>query len=536
MKNTPKEALKHLLGEIPYTAELYWLIRQHGKPIASRFSLERLNLAIPGIVEETRALKLNNPDPKRVFIFASMHFWIDIVTLTALGLAASGNEITFGYYPYADWYTNQSKFDLRRQNIYTRKVLNQASSVIKPISLLTYRASFTPLPKALQEAVNEVTVFDTQYALQIEDIDPNWPMYKLRLKRNLETAQSLLTLLRHDKPDVVVVPNGTVMEFGIVYRVARFLNIPAVTFEFGDQTERIWLAQNSEIMRHDTDALWEGFGKEPITEEHRKKLVELVSARRSARLRGSMARKWQGVPIEGTLKLRKTLGLDDRPVVLLATNVLGDSLTLGRQVFSKTMAEWIKRTVKFFLDKEDIQLIIRVHPGEMFTQGTSMVDVVQAIVAELPEHIHLIGPEEKINTYDIVEAADLGLVYTTTVGLEMAMAGIPVIVAGKTHYSERGFTHDPKNWKAYLTLLSSMLEDLTKYRLSSEQVELAWRYAYLFFFEFPLPFPWHIQQWRDDIKERPIAYVLSEEGQRKYGDTFRYLVGEKLDWVARGKE
>jgi len=79
MKNTPKEALKHLLGEIPYTAELYWLIRQHGKPIASRFSLERLNLAIPGIVEETRALKLNNPDPKRVFIFASMHFWIDIV-------------------------------------------------------------------------------------------------------------------------------------------------------------------------------------------------------------------------------------------------------------------------------------------------------------------------------------------------------------------------------------------------------------------------------------------------------------------------
>ena len=35
-------------------------------------------------------------------------------------------------------------------------------------------------------------------------------------------------------------------------------------------------------------------------------------------------------------KIRATLGLDDRPVVLLPTNVLGDSATLGRTIFSQS--------------------------------------------------------------------------------------------------------------------------------------------------------------------------------------------------------
>src|SRR5450759_5874200 len=103
---------------------------------------------------------------------------------------------------------------------------------------------------------------------------------------------------------------------------------------------------------------------------------------------------------------------DERPVVLLATNVLGDSLTLGRQIFSDGMSEWITRTVQYFGDRKDVQLVIRIHPGEALTHGPSMVDVVKNALPAIPEHIHLIGPLEKINTYDVVAVADLGLVYT----------------------------------------------------------------------------------------------------------------------------
>ncbi|MCJ7695032.1 MAG: hypothetical protein MUO40_06340, partial [Anaerolineaceae bacterium] len=142
----------------------------------------------------------------------------------------------------------------------------------------------------------------------------------------------------------------------------------------------------------------------------------------------------------------------------------------------------------------------------------------------------LIRPEDKTNTYDLIEITDIGLVYTTTVGLEMAMAGIPVIVAGQTHYKGRGFTHDPINWEEYLSLLDKLLSDHKKYRLNEREIELAWRYSYLFFFEFPFVFPWHLVYFKEDIQSRSIASVLGEKGQKKYGEAFRYLTGEEKDY------
>ena len=180
---------------------------------------------------------------KKVFVFAALHYWIEQAAITALGLAADNHDVTLGFYPYFDWFTDSTKFDIRRQNIYAQKVLDTAAPVMNYVSFVTYRAPYIPLPKALQDAVREVTVFDTQYTLQIEDVDTNWPTYQFRLKRNQEAAQSLLAYLRTNKPDVVIVPNGTVQEFGIVYRVARFLKIPVSTYEFSDQRESIWLAQ-----------------------------------------------------------------------------------------------------------------------------------------------------------------------------------------------------------------------------------------------------------------------------------------------------
>ena len=83
-------------------------------------------------------------------------------------------------------------------------------------------------------------------------------------------------------------------------------------------------------------------------------------------------------------------------------------------------------------------------------------------------------------------------------------------------------------------MLEQVSHNPTSERLTPEQVEKTWLYAYLFFFEFSLPFPWHILWLSDDFSNRPMSYVLSDEGQQEYGQTFAYLAGEKLDWAARG--
>ncbi len=525
-----KEAIKNIIGEIPYTAELYWLLRHRKKPFQSRFAFKFLPEGISSITAQARELRNGSKSKKRIFSFATLHYWIEHAAILGIALAAQGHDVTLGFLPYAEWKTPVNRFDLRRQNLYAKRMLEKAEPLIHPISLLTVRTTFVNLPAQLQEAVREVTLNDVQYTSQVEEVDTESNFYKLRLHRNEHAAKALLTMLQEQKPDLVITPNGTIQEFGIVYRVAKYLKLPTVTYEFGEQKERVWIAQDSEVMQQETDMLWEARRSKALTETQLKKIRELFAARQKGSLWENFARRWQGTPTQGGLKIRRKLGLDDRPIVLLPTNVVGDSLTLGRQVFTKTMTEWLKGTVQYFSGRPDVQLIIRVHPGEMLLKGVSITEIIHREMPKLPEHVHLIGPKEEINTYDLISIADLGLVYTTTVGMEMALSGVPVVVSGKTHYRRRGFTIDPDSWVNYFKILGQILCDLKKSKLTKAQVENAWKYAYYFFFEYPRPFPWHLWRLKEDYDAYSLKYVFSKAGKEKFGPAIEYFAGMPLDW------
>jgi hypothetical protein len=525
-----KNTIKDLLSSIPYAPDLYWRMRGRALSERSRFSLEYLHHELPGISEQVKPFTDVASPGKRIFLFANLHYWIEHAALLGSALAGLGHRVTLGYLPYCDWQKPVHVFDLRRQNLYARDILADAQSYMKVVSLLDVPVEKVVLPHALEETIREVSIFDSQYTLQVEQIDPGEPVFLMRQERNHLAAAAAYTWLRKNPQDVVIVPNGTIQELGVIYRVARYLKITTISYEFGEQRERIWLGQNSEIMQQDTNALWAARKKRPINFEQRARIEALYQAREGGQRWENFARLWQGITPQGGEKIREQLGLDGRPLVLISTNVIGDSLTLGRQAFTSGMTEWLERTLHYFADKPEIQVVIRVHPGEILTRGTSVVDIVKRTLPELPTHMHLVGPREKINTYDIMQVTDLGMVYTTTVGMEMAMHGIPVLVTGLTHYRGRGFTIDPASWNEYFGELEKILKSPKKYRLSQARIDLAWRYAYYFFFEFPRPFPWHLVKVWDDYHERPLSQVLGPEGLEKYSKTFDYLVGDKLDW------
>jgi hypothetical protein len=525
-----KDFIKRVLGEVPLTAEIYWLIRHRSGTIRSRFSLTYLDQNLTEICAQVEECRKTSKQSKKVFLFSSLHTWLHHAVILGLGLSADGHDVTLGYLPYSDWFTPINRFDLRRQNLYAQRVLKKATPCINPVSFLTTSASYKSLPKELEEKITQVSRFDAQYTDQMEHVNEKSAIFQLRQTRNLSAGRSIYSWLMSNRPDVIIVPNGTIFEFGVVYEVAQFLKIPVVTYEFDNQQQRIWLAQNDKVMRQDSEALWKAFENKPLTNDESVKIHALFESRKKASVWKNFSRLWQSIPAEGVQQAREKLGLDNRPVVLLATNVLGDSLTLGRQVFSQSMQEWIERTVQYFAGRTDVQLVIRIHPGEVLTHGASMVDVVANVLPKLPEQIHLIKPEEKVNTYDLIAAADVGLVYTTTVGLEMAMSGVPVIVSGNTHYRGRGFTIDPVSWLRYFKELGTILTYPKEFRLREEQIKTAWAYAYSFFFNFPRPFPWHLHHLSEDYSQFPIKKVFSKMGRKEFGTTFNYLVGEPLDW------
>jgi hypothetical protein len=537
MKLVSKQSIKNLLGQVPLTAEAYWYIRQPGKPVTPEFTLDRLEKAIPvwrDQVIESTAYQSGDHAPhsdgkKRIFIFGTLRYWLEHATAIALALAGMRHSVRLGYLPYAKWQNSIDVFNLRRQNIYAENVLAKASPLLRIVPLLNQPRNVR-IPTQLLQAVDVVSLRDTQYTLQVEEVSLESSLYKLRLHRNRVAAMAAYSYLRRHNPDVVILPNGTILEFGVLYQVARHLGIPTITYEFGEQRERIWLAHNAEVMRQDTADLWEVSKDQPLSDDQLEQVRKLFTARQRASLWENFARRWQGVPSEGGAQVRQSLKLDQRPIVLLATNVIGDSLTLGRQVFSDSMTEWLEKTVSYFAEHPEVQLVVRIHPGELITKGPSVADVVERVLPNLPENIRLVPADAKVNTYDIVEIADLGLVYTTTVGMEMAMSGVPVVVVGNTHYRNKGFTFDPPSWDDYFELLTSILSDPRSHRLSEAQVQQAWNYAYRFFFEYPHPFPWHLLHFWQDIETWPLTRLLSEEGSASFKQTFNYLAGEPIGW------
>jgi hypothetical protein len=526
----PKTAIKNLLSELPFTAETYWYLRQPGKPLNTSFVLHKLDEGMPAFRAQAAEFARKSEPGKRVLIFGALHYWISHAAVMGLALAGLGHRVSLAFLPYSRWQDSINRFDLRRQNVYARSVLRKANPLLRAVSFLGNGKHQVVLPADLEQVLRLISYRDTQYTLQVEDVSEESSLYHLRLERNFEAARSAFAWLSQNRPEVVIIPNGTILEFGVIYATAQHLGIPVVTYEFGEQRQRIWLAQNAEVMRQKTDELWSARGGRGLNPMQMEDLRALLGARQRGGLWQNFNRRWQGVPSAGGEQARSALGLDSRPVVLLATNVIGDSLTLGRQVFSDSMTEWLVRTVEYFARRPQVQLVVRVHPGELVTKGPSVAEVVKKAMPQLPEHIHLVQASEDINTYDLVEIAELGLVYTTTVGLEMAMSGVPVIVAGNTHYRGKGFTLDPDTWETYFELLEPVTDSPRSFQPSTAQVENAWEYAYRFFFEYPHPFPWHLVTMWEDLDEWPLDRVLGRDGQLYFVDTFRYLVGEPLDW------
>lgn len=518
--------IKRVLGDLPLTAEIDWALRGHGSPVDG-FNLEELKLALPGWCRQLGNLAGTSNSGKKVLVFATLHFWINHATMLSLALAGLGNQVTMAYLPYPNWKKQVSKFDLRRREAYARSVFKPAEKFVNVRSFIG--PAETPLPDSLEKSIQNVSIMDAQYTLQVEEVNFNSELYQLRLERNRAAAFVALEWMQKEKPDVVILPNGLILEFGAIFHSAVYLGIPVVSYEFGEQRDRIWLSRNTPVMLQETSALWQAKQGGSFTDSQKQKVKDLFATRQSAGLFENFYRRWQNQPAQGGASAKRVLGLDDRPVALLAANVIGDSLTLGRAAFTGDMSTWFKRTLRYFADHSDIQLIVRVHPGERNLDGPSVADLAAREFAELPSHIQIVHPEDPINTYDLIELADLGLVYTTTVGLEMAMSGLPVFVAGHTHYRGKGFTLDPNNWDEYFSQLTEVLNNPQSALLTENQVDEAWHYAYCFFFEYPQTFPWHLLHFWKDVETNPLKDVLGE----RYSRTFDHLLGEPFDWDAK---
>ncbi len=200
-----KAALKRLLGELPLTAELYWQFRQSGKPVRNNFSLQKLKNHLPALCAQVEAASqaTDGLSGKRILVFSTLRYWIEHAALLSLALAGQGHQVTLAYLPYANWRQPINRFDLRRQNIYARSVMHQMQPLVQTVSLLDVKP-IARFPAALLREIEAVSLRDTQYTLQVEDVErssgsqsESARLYRMRLERNLYAAGAILTAVQN---------------------------------------------------------------------------------------------------------------------------------------------------------------------------------------------------------------------------------------------------------------------------------------------------------------------------------------------------
>ena len=313
--------------------------------------------------------------------------------------------------------------------------------------------------------------------------DPLGPVTIRRFLRSARrVARGLEKTLDELRPDVVVLLNGLFFFEAICWELCRRRGIDVVTYERGLIKETLVFRRGAPACLLDISEAWEQWKDVPLTPEE------------DAQLDGYLREREQGKRTIDRFWGDAQFGDVDRErpgrLVTLFTNLTWDSAVIGQELAFPSIQAWLMGAIEAFADRPDDELIVRIHPAEAKLPGKQTREPIGAFIESrfpvLPTNVRVIGATDPTSSYPLMMASDAGLVFTSTTGLELAIRGKPVIVAGRTHYRDKGFTVDVATPEEFRAALDKVLADPGAL---APDLDLARRYAYLFFFRAPIDSP-----------------------------------------------
>ena len=303
---------------------------------------------------------------------------------------------------------------------------------------------------------------------------------RLYLRAALATERSVQRLLEREEYDVAVFHHGIYVPQGIVGEVCRAQGVRVVNsnpayrkqtliFSHGDSYHKTMLSEP--VSRWADEEL--GHRRESVLDDY-------LRSRRTGE--GDWIH-FNTAPDEAAASVYAETGLDPaKPIVGLLSNVVWDAqLHYGSNAFPG-MVDWVRHTIDAFGRRDDVQLLIRVHPAEVTGAVPSrqpLLAEIQSMFPQLPANVAVVPPESKLSTYVAMDLCDSVLIYNTKTGIELSAVGIPVVVAGEAWIRGKGFSTDVTSVAEY----DAVLKELPRgQRMAPEEVERARRYAYHFFF------------------------------------------------------
>jgi hypothetical protein len=290
--------------------------------------------------------------------------------------------------------------------------------------------------------------------------------------RRLMAEGFTATVLHH----AIYVPQGVlaqaarnagsrVVAWNTAYRTGRFIFTHGETYHYA-------------LMRDDKS----NWADAPFSLRQRQAVSHYLASRRGG------GNDWISYQRSLSAATATELGLDsNRPIISLMTNVIWDAQLYYAANAYSTMKDWVLDTIAWFQNRPDLQLVVRIHPAEILNPLAArqlMLDEIRRCYPSLPDNVKIVPPDDPLNTYALADLSDTILIYGTKMGVELAAAGKPVIVAGEAWIRNKGIAYEASTAAEYHALLSRLPFGAVHDQGMSER---ALRYAYHFFFRCMIP-------------------------------------------------
>ena len=185
-----------------------------------------------------------------------------------------------------------------------------------------------------------------------------------------------------------------------------------------------------------------------------------------------------------------------RQVVPVFTNVIFDTSQPHSNVVFSDMFAWLGEVVDIARAHPDTLFVIRAHPDETRPgkeSRESVADwVAQNQVTTLP-NVVFVEPQQYFSSYELIQRSKFVMVYNSTIGLEAALMGAPVLCGGKARFTQLPTVFFPPTPEAYrqqaeVFLRAGQVEVPAEFRRNAR------RFLYYQLFRTSLPFGEFIEE------------------------------------------
>jgi hypothetical protein len=315
-------------------------------------------------------------------------------------------------------------------------------------SLIRYRYRDIPL--------GELCLPGLRWALRrhhLLDDGPTRRLFAEYVRSAVYLADRLEWILADSRPRAVVVFNGVMYPEAVARAVARRMAIPVVTHEVGLRPYSAFfsheLATFRELDPPDPNGLPAGWEQE---------LDRYLEQRRRGRFEMAGIEFWPTmVPLPDRLGSKLAQG---QPLISVFTNVVFDTSQVHANALYPDMFAWLDEVAQTISSHPETVFVIRAHPDEDRPGKASQESVsgwVEARGLNRLDNLVFMAPGEYVSSYELIRRSKAVLVYSSSVGLEAAIMGVPVLCAGRARYSRIDGSLLPQSVEHYRMRLTQLV-------------------------------------------------------------------------------